>query len=501
MKRIFIPLIVVMLSSLPAVVSAANTVSYLPEVEVSAPSCEQVGRKVELKMLVDLSRLDISTQHTLALTPILVSKDGTRSAEFPPVVIDGKTRHKVYLRSRKFESVATPPLHDDGAACVIIRRKNGSEQSYDYSAEIPYERWMLDGHIEMREDIHGCANCRQGIPGSEVTLAHVLPEFVANYSIEALPLASPETEEVRKIRTESREAYLQFRLDKYDILPKYKNNRAELDTIFNSIALVKNNPDLTIKGISITGYASPEGTVAHNEKLSENRARSLARYIAEHEDYPLDMLSVHWCGEDWEGLRRELDNFPGLYKREEVIEIIENCSGNRDACEDRLSKIDPSDVYTRLTNEVYPRLRRNVYRITYEVRNYNLEESRTMINVRPDLMSLAEISKVAASYPKHSEEYSTAMEAAARYYSDTPSVLNCIALDAIELEQYDRAAKLLESSEVTNQNAVLLNTLGIAYARMGQYHNAADAFTRASAAGSAAAALNLEQVNGVINQL
>ena len=45
---------------------------------------------VELKMSVDLSNARIRTQHTVALTPVLVSADGNREIAFPPIVIDGK---------------------------------------------------------------------------------------------------------------------------------------------------------------------------------------------------------------------------------------------------------------------------------------------------------------------------------------------------------------------------------------------------------------------------
>ena len=75
-----------------------------------------------------------------------------------------------------------------------------------------------------------------------------------------------------KVRNEVRVARLQFRQGKSDVDPRYKDNRAELETVTGSINVVKTNPDLTITGIYITGYASPEGSVAFNQKLSESRA-------------------------------------------------------------------------------------------------------------------------------------------------------------------------------------------------------------------------------------
>ena len=144
MKHLYSSIILLMLAFRPVVVHADNKTSYLPEIDIHNKEVVRQNREIELKMVVDLSHLKLRTQHTIALLPVLVSGDGSREAAFPPVVIDGKTRSKVYLRAQRLESVELPPYHD-GSAQTIIRRSNGKEQSYDYRAVIPYERWMLDG--------------------------------------------------------------------------------------------------------------------------------------------------------------------------------------------------------------------------------------------------------------------------------------------------------------------------------------------------------------------
>ena len=409
MRNIYRILLLSVLACSAGAAHAENEVSYLSQIGISGREVVKQDREVQLSMQVDMSRLRIRTQHTVALTPVLVSEDGSREAAFPPIVIDGGTRNRVYLRAQRLESVELPPYHDESSQ-VIIRRRNGKEQSYDYCATTPYERWMLDGHIELREEVHGCVNCGEGrseesLPGS------VLPEFIPDYRLDTV---APAPEPV-KVRAETRTARLQFLRDSYKILPDLKNNRAELDTVSHSILLVKNNPDVTITGIYITGYASPEGTVAHNLRLSENRALALGDYISRQDQIDPELLHVTWKGEDWEGLRAALDRFPGLLKRDEVLRIIDECTGDRDACEKKLQQIEPPTIYQRLLNEVYPLLRRNEYRIVYNVRNFNIEEARRMVDERPDLLSLTEMYKVAASYEKGSADYDKVMRTAARF--------------------------------------------------------------------------------------
>lgn len=493
MRRIYTLLLWILACS-PLVLHAENKPGYLSSIKIEQGGVEKTGRTVCLTMAVDLSDAKIRTQHTVALTPVLISADGNREIAFPPIVIDGKTRNKVYLRAQRLSSVDMPPYHDDAAQVII--RKGGKEQHYDYAASVPYERWMLDGRVEIREEVHGCTNCNESKSEQDLW-AGVLPLYTPDYRTDSI---APEPEPV-KVRAETRTARLQFRQDSYKILPEFKENRAELDTVSNSIELVKKNTDVKIIGVYITGYASPEGSEAHNLKLSENRAKALADYIRRHDAISADMLHVTWKGEDWEGLVRALGDYPGLLKRDEVYAIIERYPNERDFCELQLQKLVPPTIYERLLGEIYPVLRRNEYRIEYNVRNFNLEEAKRMVEERPDLLSLSEMYKVADSYGKGTPEYDRVMATAVRCFPSSPAALNENALNAIDRKEYGKAIELLEKAEVTARTAALLNTLGVAYAGMEEYRKAEEAFSRASEAGCEAARHNLSEVRKVIDQL
>lgn len=496
MKYLYSSIIFFMLAFRPVLVHADNETSYLPEISIRDREVVRENREIELKMVVDLSRVKLRTQHTIALTPVLVSGDGSREMAFPSVVIDGKTRNKVYLRAQCLGSVELPPYHD-GSAQVIIRRNNGKEQSYDYRAVIPYERWMLDGRIEMREHVSGCVNCEEGrmeqpIPEAEKALA----AFVPHYRLASI-IPAPEP---LKVRTEPRTARLQFRQDSYKILPEFKDNRTELDAVSNSVGLVKKNSDVKITGIYITGYASPEGSEAHNMTLSENRAKALADYIRCHDAISTDLLHVDWKGEDWKGFVRVLGDYPGLLKRDEVYEIIERYPNERDFCELQLQKLVPPTIYQRLLNEIYPLLRCNEYRIEYNVRNFNIEEAKRQIKTRPDLLSVDEIYKVADTYSKDSDEYYETILTAARTYPDNvPAIVNAA---RVEMERGNVAAavRLLESSRMSDAPEVL-NALGVAYAKNEQYDKAREVLESAKAGGSTEAETNLQQVAGIVADL
>lgn len=147
MRRLYIILLLILAGS-PVMLHAENETSYLPSIGIRQGGVVKQGRTVELTMSVDLSKAKIRTQHTVALTPVLVSADGNREIAFPPIVIDGKTRHKVYLRAQRLESVELPPFHDDSSQVII--RHGSKNQQYDYAAAVPSSRSSTGGSSSAR---------------------------------------------------------------------------------------------------------------------------------------------------------------------------------------------------------------------------------------------------------------------------------------------------------------------------------------------------------------
>ena len=64
-----------------------------------------------------------------------------------------------------------------------------------------------------------------------------------------------------------------FDYDEYKLLP---SSKVELNRLVN---LLKNNPEMEIR---IQGHTDSQGDEEYNEKLSENRAKSVYNYLVEH---------------------------------------------------------------------------------------------------------------------------------------------------------------------------------------------------------------------------
>ena len=478
MKKTIIP-IALLLGSLHA---AFAQTSYLETVRVENRQVQKQGIEVQVRMDVNLDGLQMKNQHTMRLVPVIVSEDGSQEAELAPIYIDGRIRSKVVARRNALEKPG------DETAAERLRRHNGQEQTLHYADKTTYRPWMLNGRLELHADVTGCAECGEG--HETLATGDILPYREPDYQ---MTVVQQPKEETVKRRSEVRTARLQYRQDSHRILPKYKGNQSELDKIRASIDLVKENADLTITGIQITGYASPEATVAYNQALSERRAQALADYIAQgYPDLDKTLWHVEGKGEDWQGLRKVVEQYTNLLKQDEVLAIIDQCEGDQDACEERIKALVPPEIYQRVLNEMYGPLRRNEYRIEYNVRHFDLDEAKTLLRTRPELLSVAEIQKVADSYGRDTDAYRDALRIAVETYPDNLTAVNNYALTLINAGQYADAANLLQQH--AKNDGSLLNLLGVAQYKAGQTDSAADAFRRAAEAGYPAAADNLRKL-------
>lgn len=453
---------------------------YLESLILENQRVTKTGNKVTVSADIRMDGMDLDRQQSVRLVPVIVSADGTQQKELAPIVVEGKVRSKVTARKLALGDMT----EEEGT--LRIRRENGQAQTVEYSTEVPFSRWMVNGRLELRGYVTGCAGCSEG--DEILTAGEVLPYREPEFT---LATAMQPAEEQVKRRAEDKSARLEYRRDSYAVLPEYRTNRAELDSVQHSLALVKDNPNLTITGIYITGYASPEGSMTYNERLSQRRAQTFADYVRQHNrELKKELWHVAWKGEDWDGFRRQVEQASGWEKRQDVLQILEGCEGNQDDCEKQIRASLSREDYQYLLDELYAPLRRNDYRIEYTVRNFTPEEARQMLETRPDLLSAAEMQRVADGYGHGSENYRKALRTALRTYPDNVAIRHNLALAEVKAGNYTEAITLLKATE----DGASLNLLGVAYFKSGQTNRAEDAFSQAVKVGYNDASGNLKQV-------
>lgn len=108
----------------------------------------------------------------------------------------------------------------------------------------------------------------------------------------------------------------------YSILePAYRGNAERLEAFAAQLEALQRDTSIRVKRIRVAGTASPEGTAQLNERLSENRAKSLIAWFGERFSFPEQSFDVHAEGIDWAGLTALVEASQMPY-RDEVLDIL-----------------------------------------------------------------------------------------------------------------------------------------------------------------------------------
>ena len=107
----------------------------------------RVGEDVIVDMKLDLSHIEVGRNRTLVYRPLLMKEDSV--AELTPIIVNGRVRHIQYQRLERAEDFPNE---------IEIRRENGTEQTLDYHARVPFTDWMNKSEVVMVCDL-----CVRGI--------------------------------------------------------------------------------------------------------------------------------------------------------------------------------------------------------------------------------------------------------------------------------------------------------------------------------------------------
>lgn len=290
--------------------------------------------------------------------------------------------------------------------------------------------------------------------------------------------------EAVKARRDSGRAYLDFRVANAEIVPGFMNNAAELQRMHDLIGRVKGNADATITGMTIAGYASPEGTWASNLSLSERRAQALRSHVVSVDGIRSDLISAIGMGEDWAGLD-SLVSASNMIDKYRILEIIRG-TDIFDGREGKLMMLASGNPYRQMLAEMFPRLRRAEYTVNYTVAPFTVARGKEVLRTDPGSLSLEEMFLIANTYEMGSDDFNEVFEIAARYFPNDDTANINAAASALTRKDAVSAARYLD--RVREQNVAYWNNLGILSWLQGDREKAAQCFARGGAQGAGNAA-------------
>lgn len=440
------------------------------EARVENPVMEKVAERMFVSMdITPIEAWNIKTNRAFVLKPCI--EQGDNRCELPPIEIMGRNQYIYHLRNS--DKNTEKKAYKASKAGVI-----------HYETSVPFETWMDGAALILKEELCGCSST---LLASDT---HSLKHYGTAVFLPVFAYVVPEAEAV-KVRAESGQAYVIFRLSRTDIDENYFNNREELNKILSTISRVNGNKDLTITGITLKGYASPEGPYEMNEILAQGRMRAINRYIQNHSDGREFNISSSYVPENWEGLRNYIAN-SNLADKKGLLAIIDSPKYADDPdVREWVLKITYPEAYRTLLRNCYPTLRRTDYTVTYTVRAFNTEEAKLLIKNRPQELSLEEMYQVAQTYEPGSEDFNDVFDTAVRMFPNDPVANLNAANSALQRNDTILAERYLQKAGTSGESIL---ARGILAMLKGDIESAEALMRTATSLGVGAASINLERL-------
>lgn len=462
-------------------------------VTVQVNELAQRGDSLYVDMAVTTEGRNVPSRMSADFTPVLVS--GERSLALPAVSLMGRNSYRNHRRALALMSAKERGAYEKSAPYYVVPDYKGDSRM-DYRLALPYEAWMSSAQLTLQRIDCGCGKSSVTdvrLLAGKVSLEEVI--VIERYRIEPhLAYIRPEAEAV-KSRAEQGESFLDFAVGKTSVNPEFGRNAAELEKIRRMIDLVQDDKDLTIKRIVIVGYASPEGSLAMNERLSEGRAKALRDYLqSRYPAIPGSLYSIRFGGENWDDLVEAVQT-SDMPDKQAVLDIIDRYSiiGGREA---KLMALKGGTPWRYMLREMFPSLRKVTVTVDYDVRNFDAEEAKAVVKTHPQNLSLNELYLVANTYEPGSEDFNSLFETAVRLYPESVTATVNAAVAALERRDFVGAERYLRSVKSPDRIPECDNAWGLLLMLRDQdYDRAAPYFEAARAAGLEAAQQNLDEID------
>lgn len=251
----------------------------------------------------------------------------------------------------------------------------------------------------------------------------------------------------QRIIPESKEADIKFVINRYN-LRSSQLKKEDVTNLLDFVQEVAQAPNLEFTGSEIHGYASPDGPLDFNDKLSKKRAAVVDKYMGKKfkkiklvED--ASKIQEHSTAEDWEGFK-QLVQASDLKDKDLILRVLSMYS-DPEVREKEIKNM--SEAFEQLKTDILPQLRRSVIRVNVNKIGFSDEEILKYIESKPDTLGLEAMLHAAALTDDPATQ--------AKYYK-------------ITLQQYPECLRAM-------------NNLGAAYLKMGKVDEAEQILKQAEA--------------------
>ena len=146
-----------------------------------------------------------------------------------------------------------------------------------------------------------------------------------------------------------------FRQGDAEFDPAYNRNAERCREFVQKVDKLRQLAGGRVAKVTIFASASPEGNMALNEKLAQNRAKNAINYLHNDLQFADSVVFIQIVTEDWEGLARNAIADPDVPHKAQALEIIINSQDPQR--KENLKKLAGGAAWNYLFGKYFPQLR------------------------------------------------------------------------------------------------------------------------------------------------
>lgn len=255
---------------------------------------------------------------------------------------------------------------------------------------------------------------------------------------------------------------------------------ADIQALKDYIALVMQNERMAVKGVMSSSYASPDGPLTLNERLSEQRGKAAEKYLQkEYGKIPelKDLFASQTTAEDWEGFRTLVQE-SSMADKELILRVL---SMYQDPVVREREIKNMAAAYEVLAKDILPQLRRS--KLIVDVNLIGFSDDEILASIKGDASVLSsEQMLYAATLTEDPKEMLKYYQMAAEKEPKDYRVWNNIGWTYLSMGKTDEAIVALEKAKALKNDDIVKNNLGYAALLKGDLKASAEYFNSMSAA-------------------
>jgi len=284
-----------------------------------------------------------------------------------------------------------------------------------------------------------------------------------------------------RIVPENQAADINYVINQYDI----RSSELKAEDIVALKDYIKNvsaDTNRQFKGAGISSYASPDGGLDLNTRLSGNRGTAADKFLKKEFDKieaakTDGFFDSKTTPEDWEGFKTEVEK-SSLQDKDLILRVLSMYS-DPEVREKEIKNM--TAAYEALKTDILPRLRRSKMLINVDKVGRSDEEILAQAKSDPKVLSLEEM-LYAGTLTTDANEQLAFYKAALEAYPKCIRAANNIGYALMSLGKTDEAIAAYEVATAIDNNDVVKNNLGFCYLVKGDLAKAKELFTSMTAA-------------------